>query len=42
LFVAAVHLRERLSFFVIWSLYIAISGQAIPSTFGLFGLAETV
>jgi hypothetical protein len=26
---------------MIWSLYMAISGQAIPSTFGLFGLAET-
>ena len=40
---AGSHLLET-SFFLslIWSLYPATFGQAIPSAFGLFRLAETV
>ena len=33
--------RGVLSFPQIWSLYTAISGQAIPSAFGLFSSAAT-
>jgi hypothetical protein len=33
--------RHPFSFTVIWSLYPASSGQAIPSAFGLFRIAET-
>jgi len=34
--------RGVFPFFMIWSLYPAISGQAIPSAFGLFWVAKTV
>jgi hypothetical protein len=32
--------RGVFPFFMIWSLYPAFPGQAIPSAFGLFGVAE--
>jgi G:T/U-mismatch repair DNA glycosylase len=34
--------RDVLSFPVLWLLYPAILGQAIPSAFGLLGLAKTI
>jgi len=34
-------METSFSFTLIWSLYRAIFGQAIPSAFGLFALAQT-
>ena len=34
--------RASFSFPKIWSLYLSTSGQAIPSAFGLYALAQTI